>query len=55
MGVQPIGALLAGGLAKRVGAPHTLSVFGSVVLLGSLVFVSKVAVKAGPVQRTSQA
>jgi len=43
MGVQPIGALIAGGVAKRIGAPHTLSVFGSMVLLGSLVFVFRVA------------
>jgi MFS family permease len=38
MGVQPIGALIAGGVAKRIGAPYTLTVFGSLVLLGSLVF-----------------
>jgi len=42
MGVQPIGALIAGGVAKRIGAPHTLTVFGSLVLLGSLVFLSRV-------------
>ena len=45
MGVQPIGALIAGGVAKRIGAPHTLSVFGSMVLLGSLVFVFRVALR----------
>src|SRR5690348_16320458 len=45
MGVQPIGALIAGGVAKRIGAPHTLTVFGSLVLLGSLVFVSRVAMR----------
>jgi MFS family permease len=43
MGVQPIGALLAGGLAKRVGAPHALGTFGLVCLLGSLFFVLRVA------------
>ena len=42
MGVQPIGALIAGGVAKRIGAPHTLTVFGSLMLLGSLVFISRV-------------
>ena len=52
MGVQPIGALIAGGVAKRIGAPHTLTVFGSLVLLGSLVFVSRVAMR---LQRTSEA
>jgi len=50
MGVQPIGALIAGGFAKRIGAPRTLTAFGSMVLLGSLVFVFRVAMK---LQRTS--
>jgi len=50
MGVQPIGALIAGGVAKRIGAPHTLTVFGSLVLLGSLVFVSRVVLR---LQRTA--
>jgi len=45
MGVQPIGALLAGGFAKRFGAPHTLMVFGSLLLLGCLVFLSRVVLK----------
>ena len=45
MGVQPIGALIAGGVAKRIGAPHTLTVFGSLVLAGSLVFVFRVAMR----------
>jgi MFS family permease len=37
MGVQPVGSLIAGGIAKHIGAPHTLSVFGTLVLFGSLV------------------
>jgi len=45
MGVQPIGALIAGGVAKRIGAPHTLTAFGSMVLLGSLVFVFRVGMR----------
>jgi MFS family permease len=45
MGVQPIGALIAGGVAKRVGAPYTLTVFGSLLLLGSLIFLSRVVMK----------
>jgi MFS family permease len=45
MGVQPIGALFAGGLAKRIGAPHTLTVFGALVLLGCLVFLSRVVLR----------
>ena len=45
MGVQPIGALIAGGVAKRIGAPRTLGVFGSLVLLGSLVFLFRVVLR----------
>ncbi len=45
MGVQPIGALLAGGIAKRVGAPDALLLFGCFVLAGCLVFIFRVAVK----------
>jgi MFS family permease len=55
MGVQPIGALIAGGVAKRIGAPYTLTVFGSLVLLGSLVFTSRVVAKPRQVQTPSQA
>jgi MFS family permease len=56
MGVQPIGALLAGGIAKRVGAPMTLACFGLVCLVGSLIFVAWVLTRvrtpaeAAPVQ-----
>jgi MFS family permease len=45
MGVQPIGSLLAGGVAKRIGAPYTLGLFGLLVLLGSLVFLFKVVMR----------
>lgn len=45
MGVQPVGALIAGGIAKRIGAPHTLMIFGLFVLLGCLVFLSRVVLK----------
>jgi len=45
MGVQPIGALIAGGVAKRIGAPHTLTIFGSLVLLGSLFFIFLVVMR----------
>jgi MFS family permease len=45
MGVQPIGALLAGVVAKHIGAPHTLMLFGSAVLIGCLAFISLVVSK----------
>jgi MFS family permease len=45
MGVQPIGALIAGGIAKHIGAPHTLLIFGTAVLIGCMVFVSRVVMK----------
>jgi MFS family permease len=52
MGVQPIGSLLAGGVAKWIGAPYTLAVFGTLCFLGSLVFIFRVAL---PAQRRSEA
>ena len=55
MGVQPIGALIAGGVAKRIGAPYTLTVFGSLVLLGSLFFVLRVVTKLGQPQAAAEA
>jgi MFS family permease len=42
MGMQPIGALIAGGVAKHAGAPRTLAAFGILVLVGSLVFLFRV-------------
>jgi MFS family permease len=45
MGVQPIGALIAGGVAKRIGAPYALTIFGSLVLLGSLLFIFRVVMR----------
>jgi MFS family permease len=47
MGVMPIGALLAGGVAKHNGAPWTILIFGSVVLAGCLVFIWRVVMKLG--------
>ena len=38
MGVQPIGSLVAGGVAKHIGAPRTLEVFGVIVLTASVAF-----------------
>jgi MFS family permease len=45
MGVQPLGALVAGGVAKRFGAPRTLGVFGVICLCGAVVFASRVALR----------
>jgi predicted MFS family arabinose efflux permease len=45
MGVQPIGSLIAGGVAKRIGAPYTLTVFGILVLSASLIFVALVVLR----------
>jgi MFS family permease len=54
MGVQPIGSLLAGGVAKRIGAPYTLGLFGLLVLAGSLVFLFRVVMKLQrPVEATA--
>ena len=50
MGVQPIGSLLAGGVAKRIGAPYTLAIFGVLVVAGSLVFLFRVVMRLRPGQ-----
>ncbi len=42
MGIQPLGSLLAGVVARHIGAPSTLAIFGSACLLGSLVFIFRV-------------
>ena len=45
MGVQPIGSLLAGGVAKRIGPQFTLGLFGLLVLAGGLVFLFRVVMR----------
>jgi MFS family permease len=45
MGVQPIGALLAGGIAKRIGTPDALLLLGSIVLAGCIAFIYFVVTK----------
>ena len=47
MGIQPIGSLLAGGVAKRIGVQHTMGLFGLLVLGGSLVFLFRVVMRLG--------
>jgi MFS family permease len=46
MGVQPIGALMAGGVAKRFGVSDALLIFGACVLAGCVVFLYKVVIPA---------
>ncbi len=53
MGVQPIGSLIAGGIAKRIGAPDTLTLFGVFVLVASLVFTFRVVTRLGQPVATS--
>jgi MFS family permease len=45
MGVQPIGSLIAGGVAKRVGAADTLTIFGLIMLAAALLFLFRVVLK----------
>jgi predicted MFS family arabinose efflux permease len=54
MGVQPLGALVAGGVAKRIGAPYALTAFGSICLLGCLFFVFRVAMRVGHEQSSTE-
>jgi MFS family permease len=54
MGVQPIGALLAGGIAKRFGAPATLAMFGTFCLAGSLLFAAWVVMRLRAAQEAAQ-
>lgn len=43
MGMAPIGALLAGSLADRLGAPLTVALGGAVCIVGSIIFGSKLS------------
>ena len=45
MGVQPVGSLIAGGIANHLGAPYTLGIFGTLVIAGGLVFLFRVALR----------
>ena len=55
MGVQPVGSLIAGGVAKRIGAPYTLTIFGLLVLGASLFFLFRVVMKLAPTPTKSAA
>ncbi|HTZ58880.1 MAG TPA: MFS transporter [Acidobacteriaceae bacterium] len=41
VGMAPFGSLLAGGLAHKLGAPHTVMITGSVVILGAIWFATR--------------
>jgi MFS family permease len=41
VGMAPFGSLLAGGLAHKLGAPHTVIITGTVVILGGLWFATR--------------
>jgi MFS family permease len=55
MGIQPVGALLAGIVAHRWGAPLTLTIFGGICLIGSLVFIFLVLPRIQQERAASQA
>jgi len=44
MGMAPLGSLLSGFLASRIGAPHTLMIGGLICALASLVFALRIGV-----------
>lgn len=49
MGMAPLGSLLYGALAERIGAPHTLALGGAFAILGAIFFgynLPKIRVKA---------
>jgi predicted MFS family arabinose efflux permease len=48
-GSAPVGSLIAGGLADRIGAPHTVMVTGAFCLLGTLWFTSKLPTIKGAI------
>jgi hypothetical protein len=41
VGMTPFGSLLAGSLAHVLGAPHTVIITGSVVILGGIWFATQ--------------
>jgi MFS family permease len=45
LGVQPVGSLIAGGVAKRIGAPYTLTIFGLLVIVGSVIFFFRIVMR----------
>ena len=42
MGTVPLGSLMAGGLADKIGAPYTLLIGGACCVIGAFLFASKI-------------
>ena len=55
LGVQPLGALIAGGMAKRIGGPSALTAAGSICLIGSLIFLFRVVMRMDRAQESTEA
>lgn len=45
LGVQPVGALFAGMIAKQIGAARTMTVLGAIVLAGCLFYIFRVLMR----------
>ena len=50
LGVQPVGALFAGMIAKHIGAARTMTVLGAIVLAGCLFYIFRVLIEKPQVQ-----
>jgi len=48
MGMGPIGALYAGAVATRLGAPMTVAIGGAVCIAGGVAFVTRLPALRGP-------
>lgn len=53
MGMAPFGSLLAGGLAHRIGAPHTLLLGGFVCVVGALLYARNLSAVTCPEEERS--
>lgn len=42
MGISPFGNLLAGALANKIGTPYTVSICGGAVILGAIIFSTRI-------------
>jgi predicted MFS family arabinose efflux permease len=51
MGTMPLGSLMAGVLAERIGAPNTLLLGGMCCIIGGVVFAGKLKILRKQVQQ----